>query len=211
MSTFSDLMLDLETLGTFMNAPIITVGACFFDIRTGEIGETFYRRIDIAEAMRYGKADPETLRWWLKQDPAAQGELVKTGDSAEAVLNDLTSFYKKGHDAKVWGNGPTFDCTILEYAYDRVLGQKTPWPFWNIRDVRTVVQLAEGLVKRPANFTKDKVAHNALDDCIFQVGYVSKMYRALRGMGDDHAATTAISREEIEAAKSPAIFDDLGI
>ena len=43
MSTFSDLMLDLETLGTFMNAPIITVGACFFDIRTGEIGETFYR------------------------------------------------------------------------------------------------------------------------------------------------------------------------
>ena len=92
-----------------------------------------------------------------------------------------------------------------------MLGQKTPWPFWNIRDVRTVCQLAEGLVKRPANFTKDKVAHNALDDCIFQVGYVSKMYRALRGMSDDHAATTAISREEIEAAKSPAIFDDLGI
>ena len=29
MSTFSDLMLDLETLGTFMNAPIITV----FDAR----------------------------------------------------------------------------------------------------------------------------------------------------------------------------------
>lgn len=61
------------------------------------------------------------------------------------------------------------------------MSENAPWPFWNVRDVRTVVQLAEGLVKKPAAFTKDAVAHNALDDCIFQVGYVSKMWQALRG------------------------------
>lgn len=181
MTTRENIMIDIETLGTFMNAPVVTIGACFFDPITGEIGDKFYERIDIAEAMHFGKADAETIRWWLKQDPAAQAELAKQGRKAADVLNKLTAFYRMSRDGKVWGNGPSFDITLLDYQYDRVLNQKTPWKFWNVRDVRTVVQLAEGLVKKPAAFSKDGTAHNALDDCIFQVGYVSKMWQALRG------------------------------
>lgn len=184
MTTKRNLMIDLETLGTFMNAPVVTIGACFFDPVTGEIGDKFYRKIDMADAMKFGTVDPETLRWWLKQDPAAQKELTSGDSKLSTVLNDLTAFYNSGTDAAVFGNGPTFDVTILDYAYWKCLGQKAPWPFWNVRDVRTVVQLAEGLVKKPAAFTKGGVAHNALDDCIFQVGYVSKMWRALRGGKD---------------------------
>lgn len=181
MTTRENCMIDIETLGTFMNAPVVTIGACFFDPMTGEIGDKFYERIDLVDAMRFGRADPETLRWWLKQDAAAQAELAKPGRKAADVLNDLTAFYRKSNDGKVWGNGPSFDITLLDYQYDRVLTQKAPWKFWNVRDVRTVVQLAEGLVKKPAEFTRGGTAHNALDDCIFQVGYVSKMWRALRG------------------------------
>ena len=181
MTTKNHIMIDLETMGTFMNAPVVTIGACFFDPLNGEIGATFYHKIDLADALKHGTLDPETLRWWLKQDPAAQKELT-SGDSKLAdALRDLAAFYNTGNDAKVWGNGPTFDVSILDYAYWKCLGQKAPWPFWNVRDVRTVVQLAEGLVKKPAAFTKGGVAHNALDDCIFQVGYVSKMWQALRG------------------------------
>lgn len=180
MTTKQHIMIDLETLGTFMNAPVITIGAAFFDPMTGEVGDTFYEKIDIAEAMRYGTADADTIRWWLTQAPEAQKELAQAKSKMADVLNGLKVFYNKGHDAKVWGNGPTFDITILDYAYWKCLGEKAPWPFWNVRDVRTVVQLAEGLVKKPAAFTKDKVAHNALDDCIFQIGYVSKMWQALR-------------------------------
>lgn len=181
MTTKKHCMIDLETLGTFMNAPVVTIGACFFDPMTGEIGGKFYRKIDIAEAMRFGTPDPETIRWWLTQEPAAQKELSSAKDKMADVLRDLSTFYNTGNDAAVWGNGPTFDVTILDYAYWKCLGEKSPWPFWNVRDVRTVVQLAEGLVKKPAAFTKNAVAHNALDDCIFQVGYVSKMWQALRG------------------------------
>lgn len=180
MTTKQHLMIDLETLGTFMNAPVITIGAAFFNPMTGEVGDKFYEKIDIAEAMKYGTADADTIRWWLTQAPEAQKELAQAKSKMADVLNDLKAFYNKGNDAKVWGNGPTFDCTILDYAYWKCLGEKAPWPFWNVRDVRTVVQLAEGLVKKPATFTKDKVAHNALDDCIFQIGYVSKMWQALR-------------------------------
>lgn len=181
MTIKKHMMKDLETLGTFMNAPIVTIGACFFDPLTGEIGDKFYRKIDMADAMKFGTVDPETLRWWFKQDPAAQKELTSGDSKLSDALRDLASFYNTGNDAVVWSNGPSFDTTILDYAYWKCLGQKAPWPFWNVRDVRTVVQLAEGLVKKPAAFTKGGVAHNALDDCIFQVGYVSKMWQALRG------------------------------
>lgn len=187
MTTKSNVMIDLETLGTFMNAPVITIGACFFDLASGEIGETFYRKIDIADAMRFGTADAETIRWWLRQDPSAQKELADAKEPMAKVLKDLSAFYNSGNDAKVWGNGPTFDVTILDYAYWKCLGEKAPWPFWNVRDVRTIVHLAEGLEKKPAAFTKNGVAHNALDDCKFQVAYVSKMYRALRGKGPAQA------------------------
>lgn len=185
MTTKQHLMIDLETLGTFMNAPVVTIGACFFDPLTGEIGDKFYEKIDIAEAMKYGTADAETIRWWLTQDPAAQKELASAKSGMVDVLTRLSTFYNSGNDAKVWSNGPSFDTSILDYAYYKCLGQKAPWPFWNVRDVRTVVQLAEGLVKKPAAFTKGGVAHNALDDCIFQVGYVSKMWQALRGVPAD--------------------------
>jgi hypothetical protein len=180
MTTKNHCMIDIETLSTRPNAPILSVGAAFFDPMTGEVGETFYRRVDIASAMKFGAADPETIRWWLKQNDEARLEIAKSGEPLDEMLNDLNTFYNKGYDAKVWGNGSGFDITILEYAYHRCLSQNAPWPFWNVRDVRTVVQLAEGLVKKPAAFTKDKVAHNALDDCIFQIGYVSKMWAALR-------------------------------
>ena len=65
MTTKKNLMIDLETLGTFMNAPVVTIGACFFDPMTGEIGDKFYRKIDMVDAMRFGSASGDTLRWWL--------------------------------------------------------------------------------------------------------------------------------------------------
>jgi len=196
MTTLNNLMIDIETLGTRPNAPVTTVGACFFDPMTGEIGAKFYRKVDMVDAMRFGSADAETIRWWLQQDPAAQRELVKGADLLADVLRDLAKFYAQGRDTSVWGNGPTFDITILEYAYYKCLGEKAPWPFWNVRDVRTVVQLAAGLVQKPAAFTKDAVAHNALDDCIFQVAYVSKMWQALRPTSPQPAPKPLIDADD---------------
>lgn len=198
MTTKKNLMIDLETLGTRPNSPIVTIGACFFDPMSGEIGRKFYKKIDMVDAMQFGVADGDTLRWWLKQERAAQDELVKGQDKLADVLEALAIFYNEGHDASVWGNGPTFDVTILEYAYRRCLGKNAPWPFWNVRDVRTVVQLADGLERKPAAFSKKGVAHNALDDCIFQVGYVAKMVRALRPDLAKQPAKVAIESDVLD-------------
>ena len=197
MTTKKNVMFDCETMGTRPNAPVLSVGGCFFDPMTGEIGDKFYRKIDMVDAMRFGSASGDTLRWWLKQDSDAQAELANGKELLCDVLEDLGKFYNSGHDAAVWGNGPSFDITILDYAYHKCLGKTAPWPFWNVRDVRTVVQLAEGLVKKPAAFTKGGVAHNALDDCIFQVGYVSKMWQALRGKVPAASAKPAPVEDDI--------------
>ncbi len=196
-ATLRNMMVDIETLGKRPNSPVVSIGACFFDPMTGEIGPEFYRKIDMVDAMRFGVADGDTIRWWLKQEKAAQLELTGAKETLEEVLLDFGRFYNKGKDAAVWGNGPTFDVTILEYAYHRCLGKEAPWMFWNVRDVRTVVQLAEGLVQKPGAFTKGGTAHNALDDCHFQIGYVSKMWQALRGAGSAPATT-----------KAPVVDDD---
>ncbi|MDN5167989.1 3'-5' exoribonuclease, partial [Escherichia coli] len=48
------LMIDLETMGTNTNAPIVVIGAVFFDPQTGEIGPVFYIVISLTDAMNTG-------------------------------------------------------------------------------------------------------------------------------------------------------------
>ncbi|EON3121769.1 3'-5' exoribonuclease, partial [Escherichia coli] len=62
------LMIDLETMGTNTNAPIVVIGAVFFDPQTGEIGPVFYIVISLTDAMNTGAVpDGGTIEWWLKQ------------------------------------------------------------------------------------------------------------------------------------------------
>lgn len=180
MSVMNHLMIDLETIGNTYNSAIVTVGACFFDPETGEIGPKFYRAVDWADAIRHGRVDGETLKWWMQQSDEARAAAVQGKESLADVLNSLADFYNRGRNARPWGNGATFDITILEHAYLRCLGRKAPWDFWNIRDVRTIVDVASGICDRPKTFGKG-TAHNALDDAVFQAEYVSKMWQALRG------------------------------
>jgi len=93
-----------------------------------------------------------------------------------------------GHHAYVWGNGATFDISILEAAY-RQRGIPIPWAFWNIRDVRTIAALAWPHVKKDhTEFVG--VPHRALDDAKHQARYVSAMWQHLRNadkeLGDNH-------------------------
>lgn len=182
MTTLNHLMVDLETMGTRPNAPIVSIGAVFFDPNTGEIGPEFYRGIDIQDSFRYAVADGGTVKWWMKQSDAARASAIEGGATMADALAELAEFYGRGRNAQVWANGPSFDIVILEYAYHRALAQTAPWDFWNARCVRTIVELAKGKVERPKEFTRGGTAHNALDDAIFQAKYVSDMWRAIKGV-----------------------------
>ncbi|EAZ1146628.1 3'-5' exoribonuclease, partial [Salmonella enterica] len=47
------LMVDLETMGNGPYAPVISIGAVFFDPNTGETGEDFSVNISLESSMRY--------------------------------------------------------------------------------------------------------------------------------------------------------------
>jgi len=174
----NDVMIDIETMGTGHKAVITSIGAAYFDRTTSDIGEKYYAIVDWEQPQEGRILDPSTVKWWLKQSDDARAEMVKD-DGVELMhaLDGLRSFIDPC--ACVWGNGANFDIGILTDAYERNgFCKKTPWKFRNIRDVRTVVDLASDVMRRPKMPEGD--AHNALNDAIHQAQYVSNMIQRMR-------------------------------
>lgn len=174
------LMIDLETMGTRVNCPVVAIGACFFDPNTGEIGRTFDGAIAIADAMRYGSADGDTIAWWLSQSDDARKKVARGRHTAVEVFGKFYEFCQSGgQDIKPWGNGASFDISILDYAIPKILGKPVPWKFWNVHDCRTIKALADGVV--PYTGKMAGTAHAALDDAKHQAEWVSIYWQGLRG------------------------------
>lgn len=179
------LMIDLETMGNKPGAPIVAIGAVFFDPHTGAIGSEFYSPVNLSSAMEQGaKPDGDTIIWWLKQSAEARTAIcVDDAPHIAAVLSDLNHFINRNSGnpryLKVWGNGANFDNVIIRGAYERA-GHICPWQFWNDSDVRTIVMLGREInidPKRDMPF--DGVAHNALADARHQAKYVSAIWQRL--------------------------------
>ncbi len=177
-------MLDLETMGTSLNAAIISIGAVFFDPKTGVIGADFYYAIERISSERYGVVDESTKLWWSKQSVEAQA--VLSDDDAidlKQALHLFAEWISQIENFKsriVWGNGPSFDNVILGNAF-RTLDLDCPWPHWGDRDVRTVVDMGRQLksIDPKKSLPFDGVAHNALADAKHQARYVSAIFDAL--------------------------------
>ena len=171
-------MIDIETMGQRPNAPVLSIGAVKFDPNTGKIGQEFYAAVSPADAFLHGSPDGDTLKWWMGQADAARASVVSGTDTLAEALGKLAGFYGNWGNVEVWGNGPSFDMTILEYAFNRALGAKAPWQFWNVRDCRTVASIAG---KRPPRIGGAGVYHNALDDARHQAKWVSEMWMGIKG------------------------------
>ncbi|MGF1807540.1 3'-5' exoribonuclease [Aliivibrio sifiae] len=176
-----DLMLDIETMGNGPKAAIMSIGACYFDIKTGEIGETFHKQINLESAVQAGLViDVFTVLWWLKQSEDARSKFYDNDDAFHInhVLSEFTLFVKD--HSKVWGNGATFDNVILKNAYKKCFQTDAPWAFYNDMDVRTIVRLGRDVGFDPKkDMPFDGVRHDALADAIHQARYVSAIYQKL--------------------------------
>lgn len=173
---YTDLMFDIETLGTAPDAPILSIAAVPFNPYTGMIlykGACFHKAVELQAELDAGaKPLARTLLWWLDQsDAARRGLLEGQADCGKPVdvIEALASFCEvHGMDlnnVRVWGNGANFDITLLEQFYARH-GQIHPWKFWNVRCFRTLKQLINS-VDTPA-LARPAVAHDALEDAFSQ-------------------------------------------
>ncbi|MGU4533401.1 3'-5' exoribonuclease domain-containing protein [Escherichia coli] len=177
------LMIDLETMGTNTNAPIVVIGAVFFDPQTGEIGPVFYIVISLTDAMNTGAVpDGGTIEWWLKQSSEARAAILTDQVKLKDALSQFREFINEYSDEKfvqVWGNGATFDNAILRTSYER-LDIPCPWRYHNDRDVRTIVELGKTIdFDARTVIPFEGVRHNALDDARHQAKYVSAIWQKL--------------------------------
>ncbi|HIB7267520.1 TPA: 3'-5' exoribonuclease domain-containing protein, partial [Escherichia coli] len=172
--TCDHLMIDLETMGKNPDAPIISIGAIFFDPQTGDMGPEFSKTIDLETAG--GVIDRDTIKWWLKQSREAQSAIMTDEIPLDDALLQLREFIDENSGeffVQVWGNGANFDNTILRRSYERQ-GIPCPWRYCNDRDVRTIVELGKAVdfdARTAIPFEGER--HNALDDARYQAKYVS--------------------------------------
>lgn len=145
-----DIAISLATLGTRYSAPILAIGAAQFDRVTGKVGATFYEEVEFKSAVKAGKPEGDMIVWWANQ--ADESRRVLNKDSGVDKRNLATALQLFGDWARtvgkgvpiVWGNGATFDISMLEYAYDNgCVGLQEPWHPSNIRDSRTLVDAVE--------------------------------------------------------------------
>ena len=169
-------MIDLETLDTTPNCVVLTIGAVIFDPKGMGVIEKLELRPTIEDQTEiYNRTiNEDTLKWWAEQSPDALEEAL--GDQGRTSFRDcMEKLYKFcwNHRA-VWSNGASFDVVVMESAW-RNLEMRIPWPFYTIRDTRTLYEVA-GVKLRDGGHT---TSHKAVEDAERQAIVVQDAYRKL--------------------------------
>lgn len=188
MSAFI-LSFDLETLSTRSNAAIVQIGAAAYSMgrkRLFTFETTLGFNVEDTEQVE-AHVDRDTENWWSQAKQAdaynAIMDSLKTNGPVtrrEAItqLRDwiIMSAEDAGpfNDLQVYGNGATFDVSILEHHFNAI-GWKAPWPFWNVRDLRTLKEMGQ-LAGCTDVVTRQGTHHTALADAIHQLEMIH-MYR----------------------------------
>lgn len=163
-----DIMVDTETLGTKPGSIVLAIAAVTFDPYSDDeaAGYDFYTNIDRDSAEEHGlKADRATELWWSKQDPSARDALLVNPKPLPRAMSLLSKFILKHKCTRVWCQGANFDAVLLEACF-QATGIEVPWSYYNVRDTRTVYELAaldHRAVKRSGTH------HKAIDDCYHQI------------------------------------------
>lgn len=177
MTKYTDLMLDLETLGTGPGCVILSVAAVpFFKSgqNTDQHRQCFHKNIDIESCLDIGlKIDPATLHWWVQKSTLFM-KLQQDTSALRGVLERLRVFIytQCTEDVRVWGKGPSFDQAILRYAF-ALYKLPLPWRYSRERDVRTYLCGYEQLLKKHLPF--DGTEHHPTDDAIHQIRSIHKV------------------------------------
>lgn len=176
----SDVMIDLETLGTKNDCVVVSIGACKFNPEKQKIESTFYMIFEMQDQLDRGRViQADTLKWWFRQENAAQKVFHDQAKNPTMILNTFATWLKtvspNSKELKVWGNGSTFDISIMEHMYNQY-NIKCPWPYNGVMDLRTFRRFMANNDKVPNLGTK----HNALDDAIAQAEFVMNYLKPIQ-------------------------------
>lgn len=183
---FRNVMIDLETLGTGIDAHILSIGAVLFDPVSGLMGPEFSVKMT-KRSQPFRRIDSDTVYWWMGQPQEARDRIFappaegvnSTAVDLDVGLTRLVEFLKdhipRRDDRVVWAWGVMFDIGILQDAMSR-MAWEIPWSFRNVSCCRTLQNLLPGF-QSPAK--REGVMHDAVDDCKNQIRWVTTAIAAL--------------------------------
>lgn len=173
-------MPDLETIGVSNRAAILQIGWVVFNPESArdDIVQRMGFNVNLDDCMKLGgELTDDSVRWWLRQSDAARASVSRPGLSLIGVLQTMIASYQGFPCERVWSHGASFDIPIVEH-YLRALGLKAPWRYSEVRDTRTLFELAlaQGW-SRPSNGLP--TAHEAMADAVCQAQDVRSAWRWL--------------------------------
>lgn len=184
---YIDIILDLETLATSSNALIFQIGATvLLPVVHSDKFFNIYINNALNELPEFsGEVDPETVAWWRSQPEDAQKWRTIVANCPNDLPTALMSFGRWVETlcdgdltkVRVWGNGATADNVWLSNAYKRCQIPK-PWTYKGDMCYRTLKNLYPQVV---ADKLDGGVAHDALDDAIYERNHLIKILTYMRG------------------------------
>lgn len=151
-------MMDVETLGVGVKAPIFEVGIVAFDLDTMDQIDAYLWHVDVVmQILRGSVVEPDTVDWWRKQKTQPSRSIIQNPDEAAW---SIASIFDKHQPREVWANSPSFDCVLLREMFGRTK-VVCPWSFRVERDFRTILKIASEM-----GFDVDvtEVTHSAVRD-----------------------------------------------
>lgn len=137
-------MLDLEAFDSQDTAIIVSLGAVYFDLKTGKLGEEFYMEVNkagIEKQYKLGRTFSwDTFIWWMHQSDEARAVFTRNNPertSIENVLYEFITFCQHSTgNVRIWGNGVNYDNTVLRSCY-KTMGIGCPFRYQYDRCYRT--------------------------------------------------------------------------
>lgn len=210
------LMIDIETLGVSVEAPVLSVGAVMVDtadVRPVTDLRRVYVVLNLLDQLLNRSEDNGTLEWWSRRSLAVSGvisEAVTTTADNFELLRPIFSLAAEADE--VWCEGQ-FDIPILthlgrqlgfaEYAEPDPQSERESkpqlWSFRKERDLRTLAKCLPG-VKRPDR--DHTYHHHALYDAIHQMQYLCDLLEYLEKVQGLEPASfihdSAVSFQDLE-------------
>jgi len=182
----TNVMIDLETLGTKPGSIILSIGAVAF--AEGEPEESWTRfdsgPISIVSSRACDLTmDDDTLLWWLEQDLAAKSLLRKCLGREAAALDVVLCRFADwltntpGDTPVIWGNVANFDNVLLRSAWMAALPAFTlPWKYCNDQCYRTMKNVFSQVPRPPFVGVK----HDALADAFHQTRHLQAILKYIK-------------------------------
>jgi len=204
---YTDLMIDWETMSTQTNAALLQLGMCFFDAEdeTEQYASAEFKLDQTEQAAKGRHVSEGTKTFWEREDQALF-ENLKSGtysmeDGAILFRNTYAEFAAKG--CRVWGNGSSFDETLLRSMLEETMNAHTPYVFWKVRDMRTMLE--QWPVEKVVPATK----HDGESDAIAQAMTIKKCFALAKKTKDaadrmwlQEAVRADEAKRDLEAQKN---------